>query len=81
VLCQNVAARLDECKPSSLAWSDLGARTRNDFANQCRQQWDRERLDLTASDLRVALETCTDTSRALADLECEEITALYAPLQ
>ncbi len=80
VLCQNAGASLAECKPASVSWPDVGARNRNDFVNQCRQQWDRERIDLTQSDLRVALDICNDTSRDLSSLTCEEITALYAPI-
>ncbi len=78
VLCQNVGARVSACKPESLTWNDLGARNRADFVNQCRSQWDRERLDLSATDLRLALEACRDTSQELTDLSCEEVVALYA---
>lgn len=79
VLCQQVGQQLATCKPASLTWNNLGARSRADFVNQCRTQWDRERLDLTASDLRLALQACRDTTQALDDLSCEEIVALYAP--
>ena len=77
VLCQNVGARVAACKPESMSWNDLGARTRTDFVNQCRNQWSRERLDLSATDLRLALQACRDTSQEVTDLSCEEIVALY----
>jgi hypothetical protein len=79
VLCQQVGNELATCKPASLTWNNLGARSRAHFVSQCRTQWGRERLDLTASDLRLALQACRDTTQALDDLSCEEIVALYAP--
>jgi len=39
----------------------------------------RERIDLSASDLRLSLEACADTRSELDDLACEEIVALYGP--
>jgi hypothetical protein len=78
-LCTNTAAELQACKPDSLSWQDLGARGRNDFVNQCRNQWGRQRLDLSATDLRLALQACQDTSQDLGSVSCEELLALYLP--
>lgn len=80
-LCTNVGNELAECKPQSLSWNDLGARNRADFIDTCQDQWDRSRIDLSASDLRLALEACDDTSAELGDLECTDIVALYAPAE
>ncbi len=77
VLCQNVGQQLADCKPDSLSWVDLGARNRTDFVNQCRNQWERARLDLSATDLRLALQACRDTNQELGTLTCEETVALY----
>jgi hypothetical protein len=79
ILCQNVGDDLASCKPDTLSWNDLGARSRTDFVKQCKSQWDRERIDLSASDLRLSLEACADTRSELDDLACEEIVALYGP--
>jgi hypothetical protein len=81
VLCTNVTRELGRCKPDSLSWNDLGARNRSDFSNECRQQWDRERIDLSASDLRLSLETCADANQELEDLNCEQIMALYGDME
>jgi hypothetical protein len=81
VLCANVTRELGNCKPDSLSWNDLGARNRSDFNNECRQQWDRERIDLSASDLRLALETCADANQEIVELDCDEVMALYGPLE
>jgi len=78
-LCQQTSTRIAACRPDSLAWSDLGARSRQDFANTCREDWARVSHDLTASDLRVALEVCGDTSEALQRMTCDEVLALYLP--
>ena len=80
VLCREVAARLKQCKPESLSWTDLGAHNRTDFVNECRQQWERGRLDLSASDLRLSLDACADTNREIELFTCEEIVALYADI-
>jgi hypothetical protein len=77
VLCTNVGQRLQNCKPDTMSWNDLGARGRGDFVNQCRTQWGRERLDLSATDLRLALEACRDTNQELPTVSCEEMVALY----
>lgn len=76
-LCREASLQLDACKPESLSWPDLGARGRQDFVNVCRSQWERERRELSSSELAVALEFCDDT--ADLTLSCAEWTALYAP--
>jgi hypothetical protein len=81
VLCTSVTREIGNCKPESMSWNDLGARNRSDFSNECRQQWDRERIDLSASDLRLSLETCADADEELEDLECAEVMALYGDLE
>jgi hypothetical protein len=80
-LCTNVGNEVAGCKPQSLSWNDLGARNRGDFIDTCRDQWGRSRIDLSASDLRLALEACDDTNAELGDLECSDVVALYAPAE
>ncbi len=80
-LCTSVGVKLASCKPDGLTWNDLGARSRSDFVNQCQLQWARERTDLSASDLQLALEACRDTSRELGTLSCDEMLALYGPTE
>ena len=80
-LCTGVGNELASCKPASLSWNDLGARNRADFVDACQDQWNRSRIDLSASDLRLALEACDDTTAELQDLECTDIVALYAPAE
>lgn len=77
-LCLQTANRLSACKPDALKWSDLGARSRLGFANDCRSDWELVSAELTVSDLRVALDVCEETSRDLSRMSCEEVTALYA---
>ena len=77
-LCVEIATRVARCKPDSLQWEDLGAERRQDFISECRRDWERERLDLSASELAVALEFCDDT--VPESLTCEEVTALYGPI-
>lgn len=81
VLCQSVGTRLANCKPDTMSWQDLGARGRNDFVNQCRDQWGRQRVDLSATDLRLALQACRDTNQEVDTLECEDLIALYGGLE
>jgi hypothetical protein len=78
VLCQQAASRVAQCKGDALTWADLGARGKNDFSLRCRSEWDRSSSQLTATDLRVALEVCSETSRDLSKMTCDEIVALYA---
>ncbi len=77
-LCVQTANQLAACKPDSLSWNDLGARSKSDFAGDCRTDWERVSADLTVSDLRVALDVCDEASGDLFRLSCEELTALYA---
>jgi hypothetical protein len=74
-----VAGCQNEDRLAGLGWNDFGARNRSDFVNQCQRQWDRERLDLSASDLRLSLQACGQTIKELGAIECEEILALYGP--
>jgi len=76
-LCQTTGARVARCRSAGLAWADLGARSRADFVNQCRDDWDRASLDLSANDLREALEVCSEAQSELVRMDCEEVDALY----
>jgi hypothetical protein len=79
-LCRDVSSRLDECRSAALSWEDLGASGRADFSDQCRDDWDRERTELSTSHLSLSLTACADASDEVIDLSCEEITALYGPI-
>lgn len=78
VLCRDVGDLVAECQPFGLAWSDFGADDETDFTNQCQAEWGRERLELTASDLRRALDDCELTRQALeeGEVDCQEYLAL-----
>jgi hypothetical protein len=78
VLCQQTGDALATCRPDAMSWPDLGARSRADFVSQCRNDWDRARLDLSSGELSTALEVCDDTTEALGGLTCEELVAIYA---
>ena len=78
-LCNSVANRVAECRPESITWIDLGATSRTDYENSCKDQWDRVRLDLSANDLRLALEDCDAANDLDESLTCDEIVALYGP--
>jgi hypothetical protein len=81
VLCQQTAAKVADCRADSpLSWKDLGARNRSDFVNRCRDEWDRESNELSSSDLREALDVCVEGTRDVSRLTCEEVFALYGPL-
>ncbi len=77
-LCVQASTRLQRCKPDGMDWRDLGARSRNDFANSCRTDWERVSSDLTATEVREALDVCRDTRAALDELSCDEVAAIYA---
>jgi hypothetical protein len=82
VLCQQTASAIANCRVgTSLTWQDLGARGRADFADRCRDEWDRRADDLSSNDLREALDVCSETTRDVSRLSCEELIALYAPVE
>ena len=82
VLCQQTAAAVADCRTgTSLSWADLGARGRADFVDRCRDEWDRTSNDLSSNDLREALDVCAETTREVTRLSCEELMALYAPIE
>ena len=77
-LCQQTAARVAECRAgSALTWQDVGARGRGDFVDRCRDEWDRRSNDLSSSDLREALDVCSEATRDVTRLSCDEVSALY----
>jgi hypothetical protein len=78
-LCIGVRDAIAECDPQSLSWNDLGARGPINFVTECRDQWDRERLNLSAPELRRALQACGDARKQL-ELSCDEVLALYGPV-
>ncbi len=77
-LCEGVGDALAECRPDSLTWNDVGARTRNGFVTTCRDEWDRARSQLASAQASAALDACDDTSLTLETLTCDELVALYA---
>ena len=78
-LCVSVADRVQTCRPESITWADLGAKSRSDFVGACQVAWDRTRLSLSANDLRLALEDCQAANKEVDTLSCDEIIALYGP--
>ena len=78
-LCETVSFRADDCRPESLTWADLGATSRGNFVDACEDAWDRARLDLSANDLRLALEDCALARQEVDTLSCDEMIALYGP--
>jgi len=60
-----------------MSWADVGARSRADFVNDCRADWDRARQELSSGELAAALDVCSDTTDALDDLTCEELITIY----
>ena len=60
------------------SWADLGARSRLDFVEQCRQQWEQERTDLSPNSLVLSLDVCEATQEELPGLDCELLNSLYA---
>ena len=76
-LCGQLGTRIDTCKPETLDWVELGARSRADYVGSCRDDWEAEASNLTASDLRVALDVCDDSSRVLTLMSCDEVSSLY----
>ncbi len=75
-LCERLGDALATCRPASLTWNDLGART--GFVNTCQDDWDRARSQLASAQASAALDACDDTSSTLEELSCEELVALYA---
>ena len=78
-LCDEVADQVALCRPESISWIDLGATSKNDYVETCRDQWDRVTIDLSANDLRLALDDCREAKDEVETLSCDEIVALYAP--
>ncbi len=78
-LCDAVADQVDECLPESISWIDLGATNKQNYIDTCRDQWDRVIIDLSANDLRLALDDCKEAKKEVPTLSCDEIVALYGP--
>lgn len=78
-LCREVSVRLDGCMGDVITWPDVGARSRADFVDQCRLDWDRTSSNLTSSDVGEAVDICRDGRRLLQEFGCDEIRALYLP--
>jgi len=78
-LCDEVADQVALCRPDSITWIDLGATNKTDYIQTCRDQWDRVTIDLSANDLRLALDDCREAKDEVGTLTCDEIVALYGP--
>lgn len=76
-LCRDTAVALERCRDGGTTWADLGARTRSDYVDQCRDDWDRTSADLTASDRGEAVETCAEARVTLTSLSCDELRAAF----
>jgi hypothetical protein len=78
-LCAEASRRLAACRGDALTWGDLGATSRTDFAERCRDDWDDQRSDLTSREIEVALDVCDDGFEVAQLATCEEIVAWYTP--
>ena len=79
VLCADVSRALATCKGDEVAWVDLGARSRADYAARCRDEWESLRADLDGWEIEVGLNECGDGQEVLADMTCEQVAELYIP--
>ena len=79
-LCGDLARRLAECRTAAASWEDLGARNRLEYVRECRQDWESLRSDLDGWQIELGLNECGDGRDVLADLSCDEVMALYAPV-
>jgi len=78
-LCIDISFRIDECMDPTMTWDDFGARTRQEYARGCRQDWGSTSNGLTSRELELALGVCGDTRDQLATWSCDEVLALYGP--
>jgi hypothetical protein len=78
-LCDDVSTSIGACRSDALQWSDLGARSRADFARTCKDDWSLTSQDLGARELELGLAVCRDAQIELETLTCDELVALYAP--
>ena len=76
VLCADVSRSLATCK-GDVTWQDLDARSRVDFAGNCRDEWEALRSGLDGWEIEVALNECGQAQEVLADLQCDAVMALY----
>lgn len=76
-LCSDVASRVEACVGTELAWADVGAASRRDFAKQCRRGWVDETRALTSRELELGLTVCDDARDAVSDWTCAEVVERY----
>ncbi|MCO4744416.1 MAG: hypothetical protein KC912_06490 [Proteobacteria bacterium] len=83
-LCGNVASAIDTCKETdpgweAISWGDLGARSRSDFASECRRSWSQASGTLPTHELEEALDLCGISADDLETMSCDTLLTLYAP--
>jgi hypothetical protein len=77
-LCATTAQALEPCLSEwGATWEDFDAASRVAWGDRCRRQWDDERVNLQLRQIEVASGACEDASLEIADLECDELRAIY----
>ncbi len=79
-LCIDVSLRLDACMDPGMGWEDFDARSRLEYANDCRRDWQTSSNALASRELELALLVCGDTRDQLDAWTCDEVMSLYGPL-
>ena len=80
LLCEETANTINECLEDWPAtWSDIGATSRQDFSDSCRNQWAAERSVLEPRALDDAYEQCEEATTYLFDntQRCDQVRAIY----
>lgn len=80
LLCEETANIVDECLEDWPAtWSDIGAASRQEFSDSCRNQWAAERSTLEPRALDDAYEQCEESTTYLSGntQRCDQLRAIY----
>ena len=78
--CASSTARLAECLDDwSASWEDLGASSRQDFRQNCQNDWSLSSPSLESREQQPALAACQELEDELAAVSCDELEAIYLP--
>ncbi len=76
--CRIAARELDACL-DDVDWAELGATGELDWRQQCQEDWEVMRRDLSELQRDQALASCAEMREVARTATCEELEALYRP--
>jgi hypothetical protein len=76
-LCDSVSQKVSQCMDTGMTWQAYGAVSREEYAQECREQWTSTLSSLGSHEADLAFELCRVSQETLDEMTCKEVRLTY----